>query len=285
VLSGFTQKLRPEVGLTEREIDEGWVLGCVRAAESDTIIEISNLENYDIPESRIWPCRIAEINRLASDVLQVFLRLPPSAEFRFIPGQYINIIGKDGKKRSYSVASAGSENKKIEIHVRAVKNGAMSNFWFNQAKVNDLLRFCGPLGTFFLRETRAVDIFFLATGTGIAPIKSMLLSFEKFNQDKFPNSITILWGGRQLTDLYFDIYNILGAHTYVPVLSQPSKGWCGFKGYVQDALIALHPNFMNARVYACGSDSMIKSSRNLLINKGLMPEHFYSDAFVSSGEY
>lgn len=284
VLSGSTQKLYPEVGLTEREIDQGWVLSCVRAAESDTIIEISDLGNYDIPESRIWPCRVSEINRLASDVLQVFLRLPPSTEFRFIPGQYIDILGGDGIKRSYSLANASSDNKKIEIHIRAVKNGVMSNFWFNQAKINDLLRFRGPLGTFFLRDTHAVDIFFLATGTGIAPIKSILLSCEKLRKDKAPNSITILWGGRQVTDLYFDIYNILGAHTYIPVLSRPSKDWCGFKGYVQDALIALQPNLMNARVYACGSDSMIKSSRELLVNKGLSPEHFYSDAFVSTGE-
>jgi CDP-4-dehydro-6-deoxyglucose reductase len=255
----------------------------VRAAETDVLLEVDDLSDIELPAAKTWPCRISEIKLLASDVVQVLLRLPPMSDFHFVPGQYVDVIGPNGIRRSYSLANAGLEENTLELHIRAVQGGAMSEYWFKRAKANDLLRLNGPLGTFFLRETANIDLIFLATGTGIAPVKAILESLRKPRTDQLPKSINVFWGGRQVEDLYFNVSAISGLQNYIPVLSRPTDSWAGAKGYVQDALMNSVPSLSNAAVYACGSDAMIHSAKNSLINAGLPSGRFYSDAFVKSG--
>lgn len=283
VITGSTTALELETGLNEQEKKEGWILSCVRSAETDLYLEIDDLGGIELPVVKTFPCRINQINRLAPDVVQVFLRLPPAAEFSFIAGQYIDVIGQNGIRRSYSLANASFAERILELHIRSVEGGAMSQYWFNEAKANDLLRFSGPMGTFFLREnTKTTDIVFLATGTGIAPVKAMLESMVHLPPEKRPNSVTVLWGGRHSHDFYINVLDIPGEHTYIPVQSRPDENWDGAKGYVQDVFLGLAPNLKNAVVYACGSDKMIHSAKTILMDAGLPSERFYSDAFVCS---
>ena len=283
VIAGSTRALLDEIGLSEHEKADGWILSCVRTAETDVFLEVDDLGGKDLPVPKTLPCRISDIKLMAPDVIQVLLRLPPTADFQFVPGQYIDVIGPNGIRRSYSLANAGLEEKTLELHIRAVKGGAMSEYWFNRAKLNDLLRLNGPLGTFFLRETSNIDLIFLATGTGIAPVKAMLESMGKLSPDQLPKSISVFWGGRRVEDLYMSVTAITSYLSYIPVLSRPVGIWTGFKGYVQDALLATTRNFTNAATYACGSDAMIHSARACLVQAGLPSSRFYSDAFVSSG--
>lgn len=283
VQRGQTRKLTDETGLSPEEIEAGWILTCVRTAETDVALDIEDLGAVQLPLPRTLPCRIAELDWLAPDVLRVKLRLPPTSNFSFIPGQYIDVIGINGTRRSYSLANASFSDKLLELHIRAVSGGTMSDYWFNHAKLNDLLRLNGPLGTFFLRECAKTDIFFLATGTGIAPVKAMLESLMHVPENQQPQSITVLWGGRKPEDLYIDIAAIPGKHRYIPVVSRLNEGWTGARGYVQDILLSTTSNLNKAAVYACGSDSMIRDAKKLLSNAGLPTVRFYSDAFVSSG--
>jgi CDP-4-dehydro-6-deoxyglucose reductase len=247
------------------------------------VLEVDDLGGIDLPVPKTWPCRISEIKPLAPGVVRVLLRLPPTADFRFIPGQYIDVIGPNGIRRSYSLANANFSDKQLELHIRTVGGGAMSNYWFNHAKVNDLLRLNGPLGTFFLRDMSDLELIFLATGTGIAPVKAMLESLINIPTALMTTSVTVFWGGRKPQDFYFDVSKIPVSHIFIPVLSRPAEGWEGAKGYVQDVLLNLKPDLTNAAVYACGSDAMIQSARTRLLDVGLPAKHFYSDAFVSSG--
>lgn len=269
--------------MTEQEKAEGWVLSCVRSAETDAVLEVDDLGGVNIPTPKTWPCRISQIHHLAPDVLQVLLRLPPTAQFHFIPGQYIDVIGPNGIRRSYSLANSSLTSMVLELHIRAVEGGAMSDYWFKKAKPNDLLRLNGPLGTFFLRDTAGTNLIFLATGTGIAPIKAMLESLTQIQRDQQPKTVTVLWGGRQSQDLYLDVAEIPGRVAYIPVQSRPADDWLGARGYVQDVLLDAKPDLPNAVVYACGSDAMIHSAKTRLIEAGLPAKRFYSDAFVSSG--
>lgn len=282
VVSGTTIPLHPETGLTEQEMADGWVLSCVRSAETDVVIEVDDLGGMELPVAKTLPCRISEIIRLAPDVVQVLLRLPPTADFHFIPGQYIDIIGPNGLRRSYSLANASFANKVLELHIRKVEGGAMSQYWFNQAKPNDLLRLNGPMGTFFLREIENMDLVFLATGTGISPIKAMLESMIFLSHEKRPKTVAVLWGGRNDQDLYLNVADIPGDHTYIPVRSRPDVDWSGAIGYVQDVLLDLTPDLNNAAIYACGSEKMIRSSKKCIVEAGLPAKRFYSDAFVCS---
>jgi CDP-4-dehydro-6-deoxyglucose reductase len=283
VRSGSTRAILGESGLTPGESDEGWILTCARTAVSDVVLEAEDLAGVTLPVPKTQPCRISQLEHLAPDVLRVVLRFPPTADFAFIAGQYVDLIGPSGTRRSYSLANASFAEKTLELHVRAVEGGAMSQYWFGQAKINDLLRLYGPLGTFFLRDIAGADLIFLATGTGIAPVKAMLESMVPLPGDQRPKSVTVLWGGRKMRDLYLDVAGISGGHTYIPVLSRPDETWSGAKGYVQDVLLTLNRPLEKARIYACGSDSMIRSAKAILTSRGLPSDRFYSDAFVSSG--
>lgn len=274
--------LAAESGLTESEKADGWILSCVRSATSDILLEVDDLGGVQLPAIRTLPARISSIERLAPDVVAVALRLPPNTSFEFIPGQYIDVIGPQAIRRSYSVASAPSSDNRLELHIRAVEHGVMSAYWFENAQVNDLVRLSGPLGTFFLRRFSGKHLIFLATGTGIAPVKAILEQLAGAGADEKPESITVLWGGRTERDLYFDVTAIPGDFSFIPVLSRPNTDWTGTTGYVQDALLAMQLPLAESIVYACGSDAMIHSAKSALENAGLPSKCFYSDAFVCS---
>lgn len=285
VLQGETTALQAEIGLTNEEKHEGWILSCVRSVLTDITLEVEDLGDVVLPQSKTLPCRINSIERLAPNVVRVILRLPPNAEFRSIPGQYIDIIGPVGVRRSYSMANANTADKTLELHIRAVDGGVMSDYWFKQAKANDLLRLNGPLGTFFLRGLGQLNLVFLATGTGIAPVKAMLESLTNLAPEQAPKSVTVFWGGRSTKDFYFDLQVIPARHLFVPVLSRAEKGWTGASGYVQNAFLATGPDLVHSAVYACGSDPMIRDAKAKLLAAGLPETSFFADAFVSSADH
>ena len=281
VISGDTVPLMDEIGLSQEEKDSGWILTCARSARSNLEIEIDDLGDVILPKPNIHPCRINSIDKMSKNVIRVVLRLPPASRFKAQSGQYIDIIGPNGVRRSYSVANNVTDNT-VELHIGQVENGCLSSYWFEKAKLNDLLRLNGPLGTFFLRSIKAQDVIFLATGTGIAPIKAMIENVKLLAPIDYPNSLTVFWGGRTLDDLYFDPSVDCKLLRYVPVLSRPDADWKGQKGYVQDTFLNEHPDLSNCAIYACGSDKMIRSSREVLVKSGLSKKKFFSDAFLPS---
>jgi CDP-4-dehydro-6-deoxyglucose reductase len=281
LLSGKTKKLHDEDGLQEDLSNDGWILPCARAALTDLELDAECLVLNNFLAPQMWPCRIFSLVLIAPDVMQVMLRFPESADFKFLPGQFIDLTVPGNVTRSYSIA--GFEDRLLELHVRHVKNGALSKYLFDRAIVGDLLRIKGPLGGFVLRETGGVDLVFLATGTGIAPIKAMLSSLNKLSANAKPRSILLVWGGRVTTDLYLNVPYGMTTCEYIPVLSQNHDNWDGALGYVQDILLSRKSVFDNTSVYAAGSLKMINSARSQLINNGLSKHHFYSDAFICTG--
>ncbi len=283
VISGNTSELGHEVGLTDSEKAAGWILSCVRSAKSDLLLEAEEISSIKIPPPKIYPCRIVEIKHVGRSVVKVFLKIPPRSDFNYIPGQYIDVISGSGERRSYSLADFDYSSKTMELHIRAVAGGVMSDYWFKFAKPGDLLRFNGPLGTFFLRESAELDLVFLATGTGIAPIKAMIESASALPESQRPSSTTVIWGVRHPGDFYLMTSDIKGDYQFIASISRSNQNWSGAVGYVQDILIRMNLNLQKVAVYACGSSAMIRSSKDLLIKEGLSGRRFYSDAFVSSG--
>lgn len=280
IARGATKPLRDEIGLSTAERDAGWVLTCARAAQDDIDLQVDDLGDIQLFPAKTNPCRIQALERPAPTVLKVTLRLPPAAELRFHAGQYIDVIGHGGLRRSYSIANAPREDRLIELHIREVPGGAMSEYWFKNAKEGDLLRLHGPLGTFFLGDVENKDLVFLATGTGIAPVKAMLEGLATLKSQ--PRSVTIYWGNRHDSDFYWHPAALPPGHRFVPVLSSPNDGWQGARGHVQQVLAAQAPCLDNAVVYACGSEAMIDGARRALLQAGLAERQFYADAFVCS---
>ncbi len=285
VVKGATKALRPEQGLSAQEIGDGWILTCVRTATEDVRLDMADLGDVVRYPRRMVPCRIQSLERLAPDVLKIVLRLPPSTALGYLPGQFFDVVGHGSLRRSYSIANASIESAGgLEIHVREVPGGAMSAYWFEQAKVNDLLRVDGPLGTFFVREAQGDDLVFLATGTGIAPVKAMLEGLANSASTVRPKRISVYWGGRTEQDHYWRPDPALSALNidFVPVCSRPAPGWAGARGHVQDVFLRTDPDLSRTWIYACGSSEMIESATARLADAGLPASRLHSDAFVPS---
>tara|TARA_B100001059_G_scaffold235762_1_gene282684 strand:+ start:4695 stop:5699 length:1005 start_codon:yes stop_codon:yes gene_type:complete len=283
VLSGETKNLKEELVLTKEEKKQNFVLSCNTKPVSDLKLDIEDLGNIKLFDKKIVPAKINLIEKMSSDVLKVTFRLPPKSYFQYNAGQYVNLI-KGDIKRSYSIANNASAKNQLEFFIKKYENGLMSKYWFEEAKINDLLRIEGPLGSFFLRETKCNNIVFLATGTGIAPVKAMLESvieeYSTFSKKKF----WIFAGVRYKQDLLWEpkINNTKIEIKYIPVLSRQVNDWYGEKGYVQDIVLKENINLKDAQVYACGSNDMIQSAKKLLFKNSLNENSFFSDAFVST---
>ncbi len=284
VIDGQTEVIGEELGLSQKQKKSGWILGCVRRALSDITIEVTDIGKFDLFQIRTLPCKIDSMTFLAQDVIRVCLRFPPASKIEYHPGQYVDVIGKNIESRSYSIANASDDRNRVELHIKKVPNGIMSEYWFNDAREGDLLRVRGALGTFFLRDLAEKKLIFFATGTGAAPVKAMLEGLMNIPNSELPASVDFYWGGRTRSDIYFKFseFEFPFRFNFVPVLSRPDPDWLGKVGYVQNVFLSENSNFNKTEVYACGSDAMIRSARDLLVKSGLSEGSFYSDAFVPS---
>ena len=279
---GKTINQQDELILSVEEKEQNFVLSCNAKPLSNLDLDIEDLGNITLYEKKIVPAKIKSIDLITPDVIKLVLRLPPTANFKFISGQYVNLI-KGTINRSYSVASSSKVvSGELEFYIKKYENGIMSQYLFYEAKVNDLLRVEGPLGSFFLRETKKHHIIFLATGTGVAPIKAILDEIENEGfEGIIENKIWVFVGARYEKDLFWKPktrHNI----KYIPSLSRGNEDWQGDRGYVQDIVLQQNIDLKEAQVYACGSNEMIESARKLLILNSLEEHQFYSDAFVQT---
>ena len=279
---GTSKLLMPEISLSEKDKQNSYTLLCCRKATSDLVLGVEDLNFLADIERKIVPCRIDTIKYLNADLIELTLRLPPSCEFRYLPGQYINIIAKPGLKRSYSIANAPREDGKITLLIRRVANGLMSKYWFSDAAPNDLLRIDGPLGTFCLRPAKVERLILLATGTGIAPIKAIYEHLSRKDLLLDFKNIAIYWGLRTGDEIHWRPEN-MPPHVEVNHVISRDSSWEGMTGHVQSHALSALAEPENTAVYACGLPQMIEEARVLLLSAGLPESNFYSDAFLQSG--
>lgn len=280
ILEGETIQIQNDLVLTDEERKNGYILTCNTKPLSDVKLNISDLGEFNLFEKKILPAKIQSIDNLKEDVVKVILRLPPTNQFKYNTGQYIN-ISKGITKRSYSIASSYKENITLEFFIKKYENGLMSKYWFEEAKENDLLRIEGPLGSFFLRETFKKNIIFLATGTGIAPVKAILEQIQATPEKYAEKVYWLFFGARYAEDIFWEPQSIeLQNLHFIKALSREKTNFEGVKGYVQDAMIQENINFEDAQVYACGSNDMIQSAKKVCMEHGLPEKEFFSDAFI-----
>ena len=281
VVSGSTIYKEEELVLTKEDKNANFVLSSNAKPLSDIELDIEDLSDITLFEKKIIPSKISVIEKLADDILKIVLRLPPNSNFNFNSGQYVNII-KGNLTRSYSIANCSDHKNQLEFFIKNYENGLMSEYFFKEAKINDLLRLEGPIGTFFLRESNFKNIIFLATGTGVAPIKSILEGLDKFHEQYQNKKIWVIVGARYQEDLFWEP-NLKNLNiNYIPVLSRQVNDWNGAKGYVQNIVLKQQIDLENTQVYACGSDNMIKSAKELFLKNSLKENSFFSDAFVQT---
>jgi CDP-4-dehydro-6-deoxyglucose reductase len=273
--------------LAEFEKKAGLALFCQARPLTDLVIEAREISGVSQLNIRKLPCRVQEMRRVAHDVIVLKLKLPANERLQFMAGQYLDILMKDGKRRSYSMGNPPHDDEHIELHVRNMPNGAFTEFVFTKMKEKDILRFEGPLGTFFLREDSDKPIIFVASGTGFAPIKSII---EHAFHSGTARQMVLYWGGRRPTDIYMgDLAgNWQRNHdnfTFIPVISDaaPDDAWQGRIGLVHQAVMEDFPDMSGYQVYACGAPVMVEAAHKDFTTLCRLPDdEFYSDAFTPS---
>lgn len=269
--------------LTVEEKAAGLALFCQAVPLGDLVIEAREIvAARDIPIKTL-PCRVARMERAADDVMVLHLKLSPGERLQFLAGQYIEILLRDGRRRGFSLANAPHDDEFLQLHIRHVPGGYFTNYVFNEMKEKAILRFRGPLGTFFLREESDRPVILVAGGTGFAPTKSII---EHTFHTGTKRSIHLYWGARAVRDLYLDklVHSWVREHPgfhYTPVLSEPLPGdqWTGRTGYVHEAVVAEYPDLSGHDIYVCGPPAMIEAAKGLFRNSGLAEGCLYYDSF------
>jgi len=280
--------------LSSADEAQGTTLLCCAHPQSDCEIEAREVQGAgDIAIKKV-PCRVNQIERAAPDVTILKLQLPATERFQYLAGQYIEFLLKDNKRRAYSMASAPHQEGPLELHIRHLPGGTFTDFVFGvdpekALKEKDILRFEGPLGTFFLREDSKKPIIFIASGTGFAPIKAII---EHAKHEGIDRPMTLYWGGRRPADLYQHELcqqwtRELKNFRYVPVISDalPEDGWTGRTGFVHAAAMQDISDMSGYQVYACGAPIVVSSAQSDFTEKcGLPSDEFFADSFTSEAD-
>ncbi len=283
----------PAHTLRSEELEQGYTLLCQARPLSDLVVEAQIVRMAGDIEVRKMPSRVMAIEDLAPDVRLLKVQLPTSEPFNYHPGQYIEFILRDGRRRSYSMANAPNDSNLIELHIRHMPGGVFTDHVFGAGntamKVREILRVEGPLGSFFLREDSAKPIVLLASGTGFAPIKALV---ERLIETGSRRPVVLYWGGRRPHDLYMDGLvrqweAQLPDFRYVPVVSDalPADNWTGRTGFVHHAVMHDIPDLSGYQVYTCGNPVMVESARaDFTLRNGLPEDEFFADAFTSEAD-
>ena len=277
VIQGRSRLLQPELSMPSDSSGVEKILMCCRAAETDICLDVEGLTSFERYAPKVLPCKIDTLERVSPDVLELRLRFPPSVVFRFNPGQYVDLKSPTGVVRSYSVANRSPDDALV-LHIKNYKGGQMSRYLFEEARSGDLLSIRGPLGTFHLRTRLSGRTIFIATGTGIAPILSML---SLGHDELVGREVAVYWGVRAYEDFYLSANNFKMVDHFRQVLSRGEHPSC-ISGHVQDAVLQDLDDLRDVSVYACGSTEMINDAHKLFTSAGLRSERFFSDAFVES---
>ena len=233
-----------------------------------------------------FTAQVESIKNLTHDVRQLDLRLIEPKTITFKPGQFISFEMPHPRTghivtRPYSIASQPSRSDVITLLFNLVSGGPGSTYLF-ALKEGDKTQFKGPAGHFSLRDDSGRELLFVATGTGIAPIRSMLLANAERPD---PKPSTLLWGLRSQRDLYYqeelaESTRRTPTLTAVTTLSRPEPGWSGESGRVLRLIEERIASVKNLAVYLCGNSAMIADATTLLQKKGLCPiyrEKYYDD--------
>ena len=274
--------------LPDEEKNQNVILTCRAKANSDLVLELPELTAENM-QQKIYNATVASIEYI-HDVAVFELQLEAGQGFDFQPGQYIDIVLQDGQSRSYSIANASTNNTgRIQLHARAQKGGVFTSYAFNYMKVGHTVQIKGPYGNFTYQSKAKQSVIFLASGTGFAPVNSILETIATYKPEEQP-VIYFYWGARKLDDLYrLDVAKAfthkLSRYHFVPVLSDalPQDNWTGRTGLVHQAVLDDFVDLKFYEVYACGAPAMIDAAYTTFIKERALPvQAFYSDVFSAS---
>lgn len=263
-----------QAGLKEAWRQQGLFLACQCTEPRDMSLALpgEGLNSVAQLESR---------TRLGPDVVQ--LKLKTESGWNFRPGQFVNLSRSDGLTRSYSIASV-PEDGFLELHVRVVENGAMSNH-LSTANLGESFKIRGPQGDCYYIEGRPDQpLLLMGTGTGLAPLMGIA---RDALQRGHRGPIYLFHGGRHHSDLYrhAELLAMAAEHSnfiYVPSLTAAHQDESIRKGRLLQVVNEEIPSLRGFRVFLCGSPQMVADAKQAIYKAGVEIEDIYTDAFISA---
>ncbi|MCW8809177.1 MAG: 2Fe-2S iron-sulfur cluster-binding protein [Rhodanobacter sp.] len=258
------------------------VLLCQAVPASDLVIEAREVASArDIARRQIEVVVAARV-QLAPEVIGLQL-LPASGEPRlnWLPGQYLDVLLQDDRRRPFSIANGPRADGMIELHVRHVAGGGFTSWVSDELRIGDRLRVEGPLGTFVPREDSERPMVFMAGGTGFAPVKAIVEHFMALGTQR---SMQVYWGARSAGDIYLRSLAERWASDHPnlqfhPVVSDPEQAMGLRCGLVHEAVLEDQPDLSGHEVYMSGPPAMIHAGHQLFLDAGLPESRLYYDSF------
>ncbi len=228
-----------------------------------------------------YDARVVRRDWVTPDTLEIGFEPVGRSMFDFHPGQYVSIVldadetqGLKRELRPYSMWNHPEEFQYV-VTVAKMVDGGRCTTWLRDAPVGAPLKFLGPLGGFVLRRPLHSHIYFVATGTGVVPFRSMLQDMRASGELRRVKT-TLLFGVRTQDDLFavdeFERYaRDFPNFTFVPTLSRPRPGWEGAVGRVTAHLQEWDLPVDDMQIYLCGNGRMVADGVELMKAKGLNP--------------
>ncbi len=215
--------------------------------------------------------RLIESREIAPEIRHFTFDVPEVEQLPYLPGQFVSFSGVFNEKkvtRAYSTASAPKGNR-FELCLNRVQDGFFSPYLFDLSP-GATVDMKGPLGHFILK-TPPSDSIFVATGTGIAPFRSMLHAHLEANPDR---RFTLIFGVRhEHSLLYRPEFEQMELEypnfRFLPTLSRPGEHWKGLKGHVQQHVFETLGERRDMDIYICGLKAMVDDLRAKLKELGL----------------
>jgi len=257
-------------GIGAAEETAGYALICQARALGDLVIETREIRHVTDVEIRELPARVARMERLAPDVMGLWLRLPAIEPFAWQSGQYVDVMLPGERRRSFSLANPPHDAALLELHVRRAPGGAFSEQVFGAMKEGSLLRIEGPLGQFVYRPGQR-PLLLVGGGTGYAPLKAIIREVLEIGPRR---DIALYWGARSAEDLYEDAWlrELAAKHPRLHYTGVTSE-------LVHEAVLRGVAGLGGFDVYAAGPPAMIEAVRTALPRQGADPARIFFDSF------
>jgi CDP-4-dehydro-6-deoxyglucose reductase len=266
---------RAQSGLKDTLRAQGYFLACSCYPVEDLAVALPG-------EDHRVPARITGLDKLSDTVLRVRLRPPGGLDYR--PGQYVSMFREDGLARSYSLASLPEESD-LELHVRLIPGGAMSQWLRDEASPDTAVWLQGPSGNcFYAGGNQEQPLLLAGTGTGLAPLYGIVRDALARGHH---GPIWLFHGAVQAAGLYLtrELRSLSERHPhfhYVPTVLQgeaPEGGRCGT---IESCVLSAFPNLEGWRGFVCGDPGFVNAFRKKIFLAGVASKEIYADSFLPS---
>jgi len=270
--------------ITAEEKPENIRLSCQVKVKKDLAIRIPE-ELFNVKEYR---ATVASLRDLTHDIKEVTLKLVDPPEINARAGQFIQFqvpeyeLSSESVYRAYSLSSPPQRRDIVELEIRLVPNGICTTYVHQHLKEGEEVTINGPYGEFYLRDSER-EIVFIAGGSGMAPIKAILLDMA---EKQISRRARYFFGARSKRDLFLveemqELEGKLPNFRYIPALSAPAAedNWKGESGLITDVLDRNLESGDNVEAYLCGSPGMIDACVRVLTANGVPEELIFYDKF------